>query len=350
MQLDPESRRRALNQLADPYLDVALENIVREYPIYPWYIATGPGAYPTHREAHPVFFGSFDWHSCVEMHWVIMRLLRLVPEAKLAAHAAHQLDTLITPVGMERERAFFLDPALGSFERPYGWGWYLALAAEAQRLESSSATRWAELLRPLAETLEAKFVAWLPNLTYPQRVGMHPNTAFALILARPWALLRAREGDSTLLDQIEMSAFRFFLRDVDYPAHYEPSGADFLSPALTEAVLMSHVLDRSDFFPWFDAFLPTLPENPTAILTPASVSDPTDGQIAHLHGLNVSRAWGWMTLAETLPPDDPRRPAMIDAAQRHAAASLPFVTGSDYAVQHWLAVYAVLLLTLDDFS
>jgi hypothetical protein len=348
VQLDAESRQRALSELAGPYLDVALANITREFPVYPWFIATRPGTYPTHREAHPVFYGSFDWHSCVEMHWVIMRLLRLIPEATSATRATEQLDALITDDGMAQEHAFFLDPDLGNFERPYGWGWYLTLAAEATRLDTPSGKRWSELLRPLADTLEAKFLRWLPELTYPQRVGMHPNTAFALTLARPWADLRVREGDHSLRDAIEMAAMRFFLRDTDYPAHYEPSGADFLSPALTEAVLMRQVLERDDFLPWLDVFLPGLPTAPSAILTPADVSDPTDGQIAHLHGLNLSRAWAWMILASALDDDDPRRAPIIESAQQHAAASMPFVTGSDYAVEHWLAVYATLLLTFDD--
>lgn len=348
MQLDPDSRQRALVALADPYLDIALKNITREYPVLPWFLATGPGVYPTHREAHPVFYGSFDWHSCVEMHWVVVRLLRLVPDAKLAARAIAQLDALITREGLERERAFFLDPALGIFERPYGWGWYLALAAEAHRFESGPAARWAELLRPLAVTFEEKFLSWLPRLTYSVRSGIHPNTAFALTLARPWALMRAAEGESALLDEIELAAFRFYLRDSDYPGRYEPSGNDFLSPALTEAVLMRQVLEPAEFRFWFGGFLPGLPNEPRELLSPADVSDPTDGQIAHLHGLNLSRAWGWMHLADALPDDDARRVGMIEAAERHAGASMPFVVGSDYAVEHWLAVYAMLLLTYDD--
>lgn len=347
MQLDPESRRRALTELADSYLDVALTNTTREYPVYPWHIATGPGRYPTHREAHPVFYGSFDWHSCVEMHWVIVRILRLLPETSLAPRATQQLDALITQEGIQREREFFLDPALGNFERPYGWGWYLMLAAEAHRSSSAAAQRWARTLRPLAETLEEKLLDWLPKLTYPQRVGMHPNTAFALTLARPWARLRQEEGNSDLLDEVEMAAFRFFLRDTDYPAHYEPSGADFLSPALSEAVLMQQVLEGSEFLPWFASFLPGLPSEPASLLVPANVSDPTDGQIAHLHGLNLSRAWAWMVLADALPAGDPRRETMYEAAQRHAAASMQYVVGSDYALEHWLAVYATLLLTFD---
>ncbi len=248
MELDPESRQRALTELADPYLGMALKNITREFPVYPWYVATRPGTYPTHREAHPVFYGSFDWHSCVEMHWVIVRLLRLVPEAGMATRAIEQLDALITPEGMEREHAFFLDPDLGNFERPYGWGWYLTLdrgSGPAGRVRTVIAGP--TLLRPLAETLEAKFLRWLPKLTYPQRMGMHPNTAFALTLALSWANLRADEGDASLRDAIEMAAIRFFLRDTDYPAHYEPSGADFLSPALTEAVLMRRALELDDF-------------------------------------------------------------------------------------------------------
>ncbi len=179
---------------------------------------------------------------------------------------------------------------------------------------------------------------------YAEPVAEH---ALALTLALPWAELRAGEGAPDLLLAIELAAHRFFLRDTTYPAHYEPSGADFLSPALTEAVLMRQTLDPQDFRPWFDAFLPDLPGEPRAVLTPASVSDPTDGQIAHLHGLNLSRAWGWLTLSEALPADDPRRPVMLGSAERHADASLPFVIGSHYMVEHWLAVYAVLMLTFD---
>lgn len=348
MRLDAASRKHALRDLADPYLDLALSNIAQEFPAYPWYIAHRPGPYPTHREAHPVFYGSFDWHSCVEMYWVIVRLLRLAPDATLANRAINQLDAFITETGMEQEHAFFLDPELSGFERPYGWGWYLALAYETTRLDHPAAQRWSALLRPLAETIEEKFLAWLPKLTYPQRMGMHPNTAFALTLAHPWAEYRNHESKPDLLIASEIAAHRYFLRDTDYPAHYEPSGADFLSGALTEAVLMQQTLDPREFLPWLDSFLPGLPEEPQAILRPAIVVDPADGQGAHLHGLNLSRAWAWMVLADALPVDDPRRNPIIASAQEHAGASLPFVTGSDYMVGHWLAVYAVLLLTFDD--
>lgn len=348
MQLDPQSRQIALHALADSYLEVAMRNITREYPAYPWHIATGPGPYPTHREAHPVFYGSFDWHSSVEMHWVIVRLLRLVPEASLAQRATEQLESVLTEVGLAREHAYFLDETLGSFERPYGWGWYFMLATEANRLETAAGARWAKHLQPLALTLEAKLLSWLPKLTYPQRVGMHPNTAFALVLARPWAEQRANQGAPQLLDAIELAAMRFFFRDTAYPAAYEPGGADFLSPGLTEAALMQTVLEADEFPLWLDAFLPSFPSAAESMLTPANVSDPTDGQIAHLHGLNLSRAWGWMTLASALEPIDPRRELMLRSAESHAAASMEMVAGSDYAVEHWLAVYAMLLLTFDD--
>ena len=279
------------------------------------------------------------------MHWVIVRLLRLVPEAGMATRAIEQLDALITPEGMEREHAFFLDPDLGNFKRP---GWLvLILTAEAARLVSPQGDELDNVAPASRGKLEAKFLRWLPKLTYPQRMGMHPNTAFALTLALSWANLRADEGDASLRDAIEMAAMRYFLRDTDYPAHYEPSGADFLSPALTEAVLMRRALELDDFLPWLNGFLTGLPAEPRSILIPADVSDPTDGQIAHLHGLNLSRAWGWMVLSEALDGDDPRRAPMIESAQRHAAASMPFVVGSDYAVEHWLAVYATLLLTFD---
>ena len=226
---------------------------------------------------------------------------------------------------MERERAFFLDPTLGSFERPYGWGWYLTLAAEASRSESGPATRWAELLRPLAETLEAKFLSWLPKLTYPQRVGMHQNTAFALTLARPWALLRADEGNSDLLDEIEMSAFRFFLRDVDYPAHYEPSGADFLSAGLTEAVLMRHVLHPSEFASWFDR-LPSSPARRTAF-------DPDSSRSLGSHRW-ANRTPARLEHQPRLGVDGPgRRPARRRSEARHYHRIRRTASGGIHAIR-----------------
>lgn len=346
MSLDRQQRTAILRERAGEYVRVALANITREYPCMPYFIATGPGPYPTHRALHPAFYGCFDWHSCVEMHWAVVRLLRTFPDAVPAADARATLDALLTDDNIATEVRFFADPNHRTLERPYGWGWLLMLAHELETWDDPDAQRWARALAPLADLLTAHLVAWLPVLTYPQRTGVHPNTAFALSRAYDDAQRRAGRGDGALLNAIQPAAHRWFRDDADYPAHYEPSGADFLSPALAEAELMSRVLPATEFPDWLDRFLPGVAASrPTSLFQPAAVADATDGQIAHLHGLNLSRAWAFTRLADTLPAADARIPPLLAAAERHAAAALPAVTGSDYNVEHWLAAYATLLLS-----
>jgi hypothetical protein len=342
--LADRSRRLALlRNLAANYVQTAIESAMREYPHFPYFVATGPEAYRLHRELHPAFFGSYDWHSCVEMHWVVVRLLRLFPAETAVTRARETLDGLLTPDAIADEMAFFATPANRTLERPYGWGWLLMLAAELEQWDDSDGRRWSGAIAPLARQLIDAMTAWLPRLTYPQRTGTHPNTAFSLVNALQFA--RAYPDEAWAGVVID-SARRLFLADRDYPFGYEPSGADFLSPGLCEAVLMAEILDPDDFARWFDGFLPVAAvASAAAVFEPAHVSDPTDGQIAHLHGLNLSRAWAFARLIPLLPPDDPREMRMADALDRHAAASLPFVTGSDYMVEHWLAAYATLLLT-----
>jgi hypothetical protein len=339
---DHHERLALLEDHATEYIDVALANIVREYPHMPYFIATGPESYKTHRELHPAFFGSFDWHSCVEMHWVVVRLLRRFPDLAVEERARATLDGLLTPEHLAQETAFFRDPNHRTLERPYGWGWLLTLHHEVATWENPDAARWATAIAPLAEVLMERLLAWIPLLTYPQRIGMHSNTAFGLSLA--WDAARLLNPE--LLAVITEAAQRWFGGDTDYPARYEPSGADFLSPALCEAELMARVLPEGQFPAWLDEFLPGIvASEPEALFTPAIVSDATDGQIGHLTGLNLSRAWGFVRLADCLPDGDARIGALREAAARHAAASLPAVSGSDYMVEHWLAAYATLLLS-----
>ncbi|TCJ18348.1 DUF2891 domain-containing protein [Rubrobacter taiwanensis] len=346
MTFDRRRREEILRERAAGYVRTALANITREYPHMPYFVATGPGAYPTHRELHPAFYGCFDWHSCVEMHWVVVRLLRRFPDAVPGSEARATLDELLTAENIAAEAGFFSDPNHRALERPYGWGWLLALSYELKTWDDPDARRWAAALEPLATLLGSNLAEWLTVVTYPQRTGVHQNTAFALSRAYDYAKLRAGQGDDALLATIRAAAGRWFARDEDYPAHYEPSGADFLSPALCEAELMSRILGPSRFPGWLERFLPTLADSsPESLFRPAVVSDPTDGHIAHLHGLNLSRAWAFATLAERLPQDDVRIPPLLAAAERHAAAALPHVTGSDYMVEHWLAAYATLLLS-----
>ncbi len=340
------ARHDILADHANEWIELAIDNIEREYPYMPWLVVEGPGALPSHRDLHPAFFGSFDWHSCVEMYWVAVRLMRLVPGTTAESRARQTIARLLTDEHIAIENAFFTAPATHNFERPYGWGWLLALQHELDEWDEPDGQRWASTLLPLAETIAASFMRWLPLLTYPQRIGMHANTAFALLRSLDHAHHEADTGDASLLDAIQEAANRFFLEDDDYPARYEPSGADFLSAALTEAELMSRIIPTDEFPVWLERFLPGLADaQPVQIFTPAIVSDGSDGQIAHLAGLNLSRAASFLGIATALSEDDPRIPVLQDAAWLHAEASLDSVSGSNYMMEHWLAAYATLLLT-----
>src|SRR5207248_4168874 len=201
-------------------------------------------------------------------------------------------------------------------------------------------------MTPLGEKISGLFIDWLAKATYPVRYGVHENSAFGLSRALPYALERARSGDGELLQAIRNKAYDWYGADMIYPGGWEPSGHDFLSPALTEAELMAQILPQEEFAGWLSVFLPGIvSEEPAALFTPAVVSDASDGQIAHLHGLNASRAWCWRRIAESLPAGDPRVEPAEAAARTHADAALPHVIGDDYMVEHWLACYAVLLLS-----
>lgn len=333
-----------LQDKAGDFARVAIDNITREYPSYVMYVADGPGPARTNRELHPAFYGSFDWHSCVEMHWTLIRLMRLFPAQVPSAGATATLDGLLTPEHLEAEVAFFVQHK--GFQRPYGWGWLLSLAHELDTWADADAARWRAVLDPLVRLIEQRLLDWLPLAAYPVRYGTHFNSAFGLARSLPYASAKAQRGDPNLRDAIGEAATRWFAGDLDYPAHLEPSGSDFLSPALTECELMAAVLDSSAYTTWLDGFLPGLSRGePAALFEPAIVSDSTDGQIAHLHGLNLSRAWGFRRLTEVLSADDGRQRPLDTAIERHKEASLGQVVGGDYMVEHWLAAYAVLLLT-----
>jgi len=305
---------------------------------------SAPGDFPARPGArNPVFYGSFDWHSCVEMHWLLVRLLRSAPGLVPADEIRATLRRQFSPDAVAREAAYVTGP---SGPGRYGWGWALALASETSSFDDPDARRWSAALRPLADAVTGLFIGWLPKATYPVRYGLHPNTAFALSRSLPHARMLAAAGDPRLAEAITAAAFRWYRGDAGYPAAWEPSGSDFLSPALTEAELMALLLPAGDFASWLGAFLPGIEHRePAALFEPALVSDSTDGPIAHLHGLNASRAWCWRRIAESLPPGDDRIEPALAAAGIHADAALPHVTGDDYMVEHWLAAYAVLLLT-----
>ena len=322
--------------LAAKFAATALGHVTRAYPNKPANVHAGPADARTPRDLHPVFYGSFDWHSCVHGTWMLARLLRLFPAMAPAAEIRTLFDDALTPAKIAGEVATFNHPMAAGFERPYGWAWLLKLDAALADLPDR---RWREALAPLVALIAGRMAAFLPKATYPVRVGTHFNTAFALALGAEWAAT----ADPALLDLLGRTAEAWYGSDADCQA-WEPGGDDFLSPTLIEAECMRRLLPPARFLPWFDRFLPHLIEaRPQALFAPVSVSDRSDGKLAHLDGVNLSRAWCWRALAGALPAGDPRRVMMEQAAELHLAAGLPHVTG-DYMGEHWLATYAVLAL------
>jgi hypothetical protein len=326
--------------IASRFASLALAHLTREYPNKLTHSLAGPQDVQGPRALHPVFYGSYDWHSCVHGYWLISRLLSRFPDLPEAPRIVAVIDEHFTDDKMAGERAYFDLPHNRGFERPYGWGWLLALAAQLDSMNTPEAARWARTLAPLTQTLVERFEEFLPKSTYPLRVGTHFNTAFALTLALDFARQTAHDALATL---IEDTARRWYQGDAGCQA-WEPSGDEFLSPSLMEAVLMSRVLPAAEFHAWFGQFLPDVATRmPATLFTPATVTDRTDGKIAHLDGLNLSRAWCQRTLARALPEGDVRAAVLREAAQTHLHSALDHVAG-DYMGEHWLASFATLAL------
>ena len=325
--------------LASKFARIALAHVGREYPGVVQHVMEGPADAQTPAILHPVFHGSFDWHSCVHSHWMLARLLRLFPAAPEAAAIAARFNSAFIPNGVAAEAAYLSHPSRAGFERPYGWAWLLMLAAELRR-GGGDFPQWEDALQPLTEVIAARLSAFLPKADYPVRAGVHSNTAFALALSLDYAVTLADDRLSAL---ILAKSVDWYGDDAACQA-WEPCGDDFLSSALIEAELMRRVLPADDFRPWLDRFLPDIAAGgPAALFHPARVSDRADGKIAHLDGLNLSRAWCWRGIASALEESYPGRALALAAAERHLAASLPHVAG-DYMGEHWLATFAVLAL------
>ena len=312
---------------------IALGHVAREYPHKLDHVLDGDADALPPRLLHPIFFGSFDWHSCVHGWWTLLTLRRLFPDMADAGEITALADASFSPAKVATELAYLDRPSSVGFERPYGWAWLLYLHLEASRHEKP----WASRLEPLARAFAARLHAYLGKLTYPIRAGTHFSSAFALVLALEWA----EAFDNTLATTIRHWAVERFGGDRDCQA-WEPSGDDFLSPALIEALCMARVLTPSAFADWFAAFLPRLDQRqPATLFTPASVSDRSDGKIAHLDGLNLSRAWCWRQIMAVIP--DQQRAIAEEAANTHLETALPHIAG-DYAGEHWLASFALLAM------
>lgn len=319
--------------IARNFARIALGHVTRPYPYKDDHVFESEADVRPPCVAHPVFFGSYDWHSCVHGWWTLLTLRRLYPGMEEAARIEVLAEETFTEAKLATELAYLDRPTSRGFERPYGWGWLLYLHLEAERHVDR---QWAARLEPLAQAFAARLRDYLKVLTYPITVGTHFNTAFALVLARRWALGR----DVALVALIDDWAERAFGDRSDYRG-WEPGGDEFLSPVLTAALLMSEVRPQLSYAPWFDALVVAngwLARE----CRPVFVSDRSDGKIAHLDGLNLSRAWCLRAIASELEGDEVSG-LLQRLAGQHLDAALPHVAG-DYMGEHWLASFALLAL------
>ncbi len=346
----PVAERVAFPQLdsaaASRFARLALKSITSEYPNKLDHVMNGPADVLGPRQLHPSFYGSYDWHSSVHGHWMLVRLLKLRPALPEAAEIRRALDADLSAPNLAKEAAYFGRPGSAAFERMYGWAWTLKLAEELHGWDDADGRRWAANLQPLTDSIVTRYLAFLPKQAYPIRRGVHPNTAFGIAFGLDYARAMGRSDLDSLL--VERSR-TYFGQDVNVPAAWEPDGDDFLSRSLVEADLMRRVLPAPAFAQWFHAFLPGIQRGqPQNLLEPAKVTDRSDPGLVHLDGLNLSRAWCMRAIAAALPANDPDRTVLLASAARHAEATLPYVASGDYLGEHWLASFAVYMLTETD--
>lgn len=328
---------------ATSFAKLALKGIAKEYPNKPADVLNGEGDVKNPRSIHPAFYGCYDWHSSVHGHWMLVQLLKRFPELPQQQEIRAALAANLTAANLKIEADYFNRANAKSYERPYGWSWLLKLAEALHTWDDPQGKEWSKNLQPLTDTIVARYLSYFPKQTYPIRSGVHSSTAFGLTFA--WDYARTVNHEP-LLKLIEERSRFYFGKDANIPAAWEPDGADFFSPSLMEADLMRRVLPEAEFRVWFKKFLPALAQNePKSLLYPAQVTDRTDPQIVHLDGLNLSRAWCMNHIAAVLEKNDPARQILLDAAKRHAEAALKQVASGDYAGEHWLASFAVHLLS-----
>ena len=344
---------------AERFAKLALACVHKEYPNKISHVLNSDADVAPPHKLTPAFCGCYDWHSSVHGHWLLVRLVRTFPDASFAGAAREALKQSLTADNLKQEAAYLRGAGRASFERPYGLAWLLQLCAELREWDDPQAREMSANLRPLEEAAVERLKTWLPKLSHPVRIGEHDQTAFGLGLMLDYA---RTVGDESFAKLVSNSARKFFLIDKNCPLAYEPSGEDFLSPCLGEADVMRRVLSQKEFASWLKEFLPQIPttpgpasaelrrgmqsEAPTREWLPVTRSpDPTDPKLAHLDGLNLSRAWMLEGIISALPADDPRRFHLSAAAEAHRRAGLVAVTGEHYEGGHWLGSFAVYLTT-----
>jgi len=328
-------------QAAERFAKLALACVEKEYPNKISHVLNSDTDVAPPRKLTPAFYGCYDWHSSVHGHWLLIRLIRAFPDAPFVAPARDALRKSLRAENLKQEAAYLRGAGRASFERPYGLAWLFQLCAELREWDDEQAREMSANLRPLEEVAVERLKTWLPKLSHPVRIGEHDQTAFALGLMLDYARSTGNEAFAKLVSD---SAKKFFLADKNCPLGYEPSGEDFLSPCLAEADVMRRVLSPAEFASWLKEFMPQIPTTPSADWLPVTVSpDPSDPKLAHLDGLNLSRAWMLEGIISVLPTDDPRRASLSAAAEAHRRAGLAAVTGEHYEGGHWLGSFAVYL-------
>jgi hypothetical protein len=331
--MDPEAAAR--------FAGLALKCLHDEYPSHVSLTMERDADARPPRELTPAFYGCYDWHSDVHGHWLLARLVRLLPAAPFAAQARAELARSFTAQNIAGELNFLKRPGRASFERPYGLAWLLRLCAELREWQDPQARQWLNVLEPLEAEAAGRLQSWLPKLHYPIRIGEHDQTAFSFGLIWDWATIAGQEPMRAALSD---AAHRFYVNDRNCPLNYEPSGEDFLSPCLAEADFMRRVLKPKEFARWLSAFLPGIPKTVnTPWLLPGVVTDRSDPKLAHIDGLNLSRSWMLQGIAHGLANSDYRVPVLLASAAEHRDAALPQVTGEHYEGGHWLGTFAVYL-------
>jgi hypothetical protein len=328
---------------AERFARLALACVDQEYPNKISHVLNSDADVAPPRKLTPAFYGCYDWHSSVHGHWLLVRLVREFPDALFAKPARQALHKSLTADNLRQEAAYLREKGRANFERPYGLAWLLQLIAELREWDDPESKAMLANLRPLEDAALERLKTWLPKLSHPVRIGEHAQTAFALGLMLDYAGSTGNEGFAMLLND---QARKFYLADKNCPMAYEPSGEDFLSPCLAEADVMRRLLPSAEFARWLREFMPQIPTAAKADWLPVTVSpDPSDPKLAHLDGLNLSRAWMLEGIISALPADDARQPALAGAAAAHRRAGLAAVTGAHYEGGHWLGSFAVYLVS-----
>ena len=318
------------------FAKLALDCVHKEYPNKIAHSMNSDADVKPPRELTPAFYGCYDWHSSVHGHWLLVRLVRLFPQAPFAADARKSLAQSLTAANIAQEVKYLNADGRSSFERPYGLAWLLQLAAELKEFDDPEARQWSSALKPLEDAVIARVSGWLPKLEHPIRTGEHNNTAFSIGLMLDYARIAGRTEFGKL---VESRARDYYLKDTGCPLNYEPSGEDFLSPCLAEADVVRRILPPSEFGAWFDKFLPKIDLEPTRVI------DPADGKLYHLAGLNLSRSWMLNGILSKLPKTLPRRAALMQLSARLREAGLESIKSEHYEGGHWLGSFAVYLVS-----